>query len=138
MIIEQLISPIVPTLVATDTCSRALFLMEENNLTHLPLVTEEQYIALVEESDLLDWETPEAQLNTADFLDYKPAVFATAHPYDALRIAHQYNLSVVPVVDNTNRYLGAITRDDLLKYIAENSGLENPGAIIVLELEPRD
>jgi CBS domain-containing protein len=138
MIIEQLISPIVPRLVPTDTGSRALFLMEENNLTQLPLVAEEKYMALIQENDVLDWATPESPLGKASFLNYRPAVFASGHPFEALRVAHQQNLNIVPVVDNENTYLGAITRDDLLKYIAENSGLDNPGGIIVIELDPRD
>lgn len=137
--IEQLISPIVPTLMPTDTGNRALHLMEENNLTQLPLVAEEQYMGLVQENDVLDLDEPDAQLNKADFLlNYRPAVLASGHPYEALRIAHQQNLAVVPVVDNDNKYLGAITRDDLLKFITENSGLDNPGGIIVLEMDPRN
>jgi acetoin utilization protein AcuB len=138
MIIEQLISPIVPTLLPTDTGTRALFLMEENNLTQLPLVAEDKYMALVQENDVMDWDTPESPLSKASFLDYRPAVFATGHPFDALRIAHQHKLSVVPVVNNENTYLGAITRNDLLNYIAENSGLDNPGGIVVIEIAPRD
>lgn len=138
MVIEQLISPIVPTLDPKDTGNRALTLMEENNLTQLPLVEEEKYMGLVQENDVLDWEKPEAQIGQAGFLNYRPAVYASGHPYDALRIAHQQNLAVVPVIDNENTYLGSITRDDLLKYITENSGLDNPGGIIVLEMDPRN
>ena len=138
MIIEQLISPIVPTLLPTDTGSKALQLMEENKFSQLPLVAEEHYMALVKENDVLDWAKPESQLSAADFLNYRPAVFASGHPYEALRVAHQQNLSVLPVVDHDNKYIGSITRDDLLKYIAENSGLENPGGIIVLEVPPRN
>jgi hypothetical protein len=33
--------------------------------------------------------------------------------------------------------VGSITLDDLLKFITEYSGLDNPGGIIILELEPR-
>jgi len=138
MVIEQLISPVVPTLLPTDTGSRALFLMEENNLTQLPLVVDAKYLALVQENDVLDWDTPESPLSKANFLNYRPAVFASGHPYEAMRVAHQQNLSVLPVVDNENTYIGAITRDDLLKYITENSGVDNPGGIIVIELDPRD
>ena len=138
MVIEQLISPVVPTLLPTDTGSRALFLMEENNLTQLPLVANEKYMALVQENDVLDWDTPESPLGKASFLTYRPAVFASGHPFEALRVAHQQNLSIVPVVDNENTYIGSITRDDLLRYITENSGVENPGGIIVIELDPRD
>lgn len=138
MIIEQLISPIVPTLLPTDTGNRALNIMEEAHLTQLPLVKENQYIGLVQENDVLDWETPERPLDGADFLDYKPAVFAGGHPFEAMRIASQQNLSIVPVVDNENKYIGSITREDLLKYITENSGVDNPGGILVLQMEPRN
>lgn len=137
MIIEQLISPQVPTLIPTDTGNAALQMMEENNLTQLPLVDDEQYMGLVQEKDVLDWTNPETQFNSAE-LQYRPAVFASGHPYDALRIANSQNLSVVPVIDNENRYVGSITRTDLLKYITENSGLDNPGGILVLEIDPRN
>jgi CBS domain-containing protein len=138
MKIEQLISSVVPILELTDTGSRALSLMEQNNVTQLPIVAEQQYRALIHENDVLDWDTPESPLGKADFLSYRPAVFVNSHPYEALRIAHEHNLSIVPVIDNSNYYLGAITRNELLSYITESSGLNNPGAIIVLELDPRN
>ncbi len=138
MIIEQLISPVVPTLSLSDTGEKALQLMTENNIDQLPLVIDDKYRALVQENDLMDWETPQAELSTADFINYSPAVQATGHPYEAMRLAYQQNLSVVPVVDNDNTYLGAITKDELLKYLIEKSGLDNPGGIIVLEIDPRN
>ena len=138
MMIEQLISPIVPTLQPTNTGSQALHLMEENNFIQLPLIIDDLYQALIHENDVLDWDAPESPLSVAAFLNYKPAVFASSHPFDALRIAHAQNLSIVPVIDNENRYLGAITSHELLKYITENSGLDTPGGIIVLEISPRN
>ncbi len=138
MVVEQLISPIVPTLIPTDTGDRALTLMDETNLNQLPLVANDKYMALVQENDLLDWENPDNSLQTADFLSYRPAVLSTGHPYEALRIAHQQNLHIVPVVDLENTYVGSITRDELLRYITEKSGLDNPGGIIVLEIDPRN
>ncbi len=138
MVIEQLISPVVPILLPTDTGSRALFLMEENNLTQIPLIADDKYLALVQENDLLDWDTPASPLGKATFLTYRPAVFASGHPFEAMRVAHQHNLSVLPVVDNENTYIGAITRNDLLRYITENSGVDNPGGIIVVEVDARD
>lgn len=138
MITEQLISPVVPTLLPTDTGSKALILMEENNLNQLPLVIEEKYMGLVNENDVLDWEKPDREIGGGAFLLHKPAVLANGHPYDALKLAHQQNLSVVPVVDGHNTYMGSITRDALLNYFAENSGLDNPGGIVVLEVDPKN
>lgn len=112
--------------------------MDEANLTQIPLVVDKKYLALVRETDMLDWSAPESPLGLADFLTYRPAVQATGHPFDALRVAHSQNLAIVPVVDGGSVYLGSITRTDLLNYLTENSGLDNPGGILVLELETRD
>lgn len=138
MMIEQLISPVIPALVLTDSGSRALMLMEENHVSHLPLITDEKYLGLVQEQTLMDWPAPESPLSMAALPDYRPAVFVSGHPFDALRVAHNHNLDIVPVVDETNTYLGAITRNNLLHFLTENSGLDHPGGIIILEVAPRN
>jgi CBS domain-containing protein len=138
MLIEKLISPIIPVLSPGDTADKALQIMEENNLEELPLVSDEKYIALVREDDLLDWSETSSPLILADSLHYKPAVFAIGHPYDAMRLAHTQNLSIIPVIDNDNNYLGSIKRADLLSFVVEAGGIHLPGAIIVLEISPRD
>ena len=137
MLIEQLISAEVPTLLPSDTGSKALFLMEEAHLQQLPMVKDDEYLGLIQENDVLDWAAPEHALDSAGFQNYRPAISVNGHPFDALRMAHEQHLNVLPVIDNASRYLGSITRDDLLKYVTENSGADNPGGIIVLQLEPR-
>jgi CBS domain-containing protein len=138
MSLAQLVSPVVPTLKPADNGFRALALMEENCITQLPIVAEDHFIALVQENELLDWKEPQLPLSEAAFATYKPAILASGHPFEALRLIHQMNLSVLPIVDNEQRYLGAITKDTLLKYIYENSGLEAPGGIVVLQIAPRN
>ncbi len=138
MSLELLISPSVPILEPDDTGERALAAMEENRYTQLPLVADDHYVALIQEADMLDWNRPESTLGASQFLNYKPAVAASAHPFEAIKLANQLNLCVLPVIDNEHRYLGAITRETLVKYIAENSGISTPGGIITLEIAPRN
>ena len=138
MIIEQLIAQDIPTLQPEDTGNRALHLMEESNLLQLPVVVDNKYTALLRESDLLNLDTPEIALSATNLLSYRPALFVGNHPYEALRLLHQQQLNVVPVVDEEQQYLGSVTRDTLLEYISANSGLDAPGGIIVLELAPRN
>ena len=138
MNIDQLISPLVPTLLPGDTGSHALELMEETAFTELPVVSEESYVALVQEHDILDWNKPGEPLSGASFLTYKPAIPASSHPFEGMRIMHQMNLSVLPVIDHEQKYIGSVTRDKLLVYMTENSGIDNPGGIIVLEIPPRN
>ena len=132
--IEPLISPVVPVLHPSDTGEHALSLMQQNNFTELPLVDDEEYIALIKENDLLDWESPNEPLSSADFLNYKPAAPGTAHPFDIIKLAFLQDIGVIPVIDNSNNYLGSVTRDTLFNYIANHSGFLLTGGIIVLEV----
>ncbi len=69
---------------------------------------------------------------------YRPAISLRSHPYEVLRVLHSQNLAVIPVVDSEDHYQGAITRADLLDYLVETSGIDNPGALLVLEMDPRN
>jgi acetoin utilization protein AcuB len=53
-------------------------------------------------------------------------------------LASRLKLSVVPVLDNTNHFLGVITIADLIRHMAGISSMDQPGGIIVLELIARD
>jgi len=57
------------------------------------------------------------------------------HFLSALKLASQHNLSLVPVVDNEHEWTGAIPYSELLKASAQFTGAEEPGAVIVLEME---
>jgi CBS domain-containing protein len=138
MNIERLISSTVPVLSPEDTGDRALALMDENKYIQLPVVSEDNYIALVQESDILDWEKPGDTLRSAGFLKYRPAILAASHPFEAIRLMNQMKLSVLPVVDGEHKYIGSVTKDTLMDYIAVNSGIDAPGGIIILEVAPRD
>jgi len=138
MNVELLISPSVPVLLPEDTGSRALELMEENNLSQLPVVTEDNYQALLQEHDILDLNNPDTLLSQSGLLNFKPAIIGFAHPFEAMRIMHEMSLSILPVIDNEHKYIGALTRDGLFNYFTEKSGIDTPGGIIVLEIAPRD
>ena len=139
MSMTRLISPLVPTLLPSDTGTRALELMEENKLTELPVVMDEIYEAIVKEDDLL--ELPDAEVTLHDtglLLTYKPAIISSAHPYEALRLMTQMELDVLPIINIDQKYLGSVTKDTMLRYVADNSSIDIAGGIIVLEMEARN
>ena len=138
MFIYQLISSDIPSLRPTDTGDKALQLMQELHLSHLSLVDGEEYKALIKEDDILTWETPEAPLSSAEFLNFRPVVYGNQHPYEAVRRALQQHISVVPVINEENKYLGSVSRNELLEYMGNNSGLDQSGGIITLEMKPVD
>jgi CBS domain-containing protein len=135
---EHIVSPAMPTLAPEDTADRALALMEDNKLSHIPVVAADNYIGLVSENELLDLPDPGAPLTQTDLLHYRPAILGGAHPFDAFRLMHDMNLSALPVIDRDHKYIGCITREGLIKYMTENSGFNMPGGIVVLEIAPRN
>ncbi len=138
MIIEQLITADLPVLLPSDTGDKAVSLMEEYKVGHLSLVADGEYKALIGEEELLQWDTPERALSTAGFLHSRPVVYGHLHPYEAVSRAIQQDISIVPVINIDNKYLGAISRSDLLDYLVRQSGLEKPGGIVTLLVRPSD
>jgi CBS domain-containing protein len=53
-------------------------------------------------------------------------------------LASRLKLSVIPVLNDKNHYQGVITTNDLIRYIAGISSMDQHGGIIVLELVERD
>lgn len=135
---KNLITYDLPTLSYEDSGEKALHLMNEYRVFHLPLVQKDNYIALVSEDDLLDWDTPEEPLSLAEFLTFRPAIAENSHAFEAMKVVKEFSLSVLPVVDAHNHYIGLITTDGLLNYVTDNSAVKATGAIIVLEMEQRN
>jgi acetoin utilization protein AcuB len=136
--LEQLISPTVPALTPEDTADRALTAMEDNFLRQLPVVDKDDYVALVREDSLLEADTPEMPLGESGFAGYRPLISIGAHPFDAAGELERSHLEVLPVMDAEKKYAGSVTRDTIMAYMANNTGIANPGAIIVLEVNPRN
>lgn len=139
MLLTDLISQEVPILSPTDSYAYAQSLCDASGLQQLPLVDNGQYLALLGKKDLhLIEEQTADELKAGFFGHFKPAVSVNAHPFEALRILHMHDLSIVPVIMEHFEYAGAITKDALLKYLIENISIDINGGIIILEMEPRN
>jgi acetoin utilization protein AcuB len=113
-------------------------MIAETHYAKLPLVAKGEYLSLIKESDLLDAEYDTMELRQLQLPAYCPSCILTAHPFDAVKAAIQFNLPVVPLLDEKQKYVGSVSRASLFNYLGENGGLSQPGGIIVLEMHPRD
>lgn len=138
MSVQKIIDYEVPSILPEDTGDTAMRIMQEHNLKQIPVVANKQYMALIKEDDMLDWQNPDQAVSSSHYMRYSPAVKADSHAYEALSISYNQNITIVPVVDNDNNYLGAITLETLMNYVAENSSLDSPGGVMVLEVNPLD
>ncbi|HND95920.1 MAG TPA: CBS domain-containing protein, partial [Chitinophagaceae bacterium] len=62
MLTHELLSQTIPFLRLSDKVYQALELMNENNVTHLPVVNGSQFSGLISEDDLLQAENDNALL----------------------------------------------------------------------------
>jgi len=55
-----------------------------------------------------------------------------------VKTASELKLSLVPVIDEKENYLGIITQESMLNYFSEMNSIKEPGGIIVLAMNVND
>ncbi len=115
-----------------DTCSQALAMMSVYHVKHLPVVDNDKLLAIVSEDDVtvsdLDVTIGELGLHKS-FV----SVLNSDHLFEVLgKLAHN-NLTVVPVTDRKEVFMGTISQEDIVKFYANSFSFTEPGSIVVIE-----
>ena len=138
MIGIELISDDIPPLRYTDSGETALQWMDEFKVRHLSVLKKESFVGLVSEDDLLNKSDLKQPLTVLfDHLP-RPYVVGTSHIYEVLNIAAIDHLTVVPVLDSEENYLGCIGIAGLMQRLAATNSIKEQGGIIVLEMSHTD
>jgi acetoin utilization protein AcuB len=137
MLTRDLLTQTLPHLKLRDKVFQALQLMNDYHVTHLPIVDDEKYIGLISEEILLHAEDDNAELTVLQPAFINISVRDNEHLLSVIQDTVENDLSIMPVVNEDNELLGSITKDDLLKNASEFMSLNEPGGIIVLELDPK-
>jgi acetoin utilization protein AcuB len=138
MIAKNLISEKIHPLKQMDSIELALHWMEENKCEHLPVISEnDQYLGIVSEELLLN-ASNEAMLSDFKTQLLKPAVREEEHIFDVIKLMTELNLSIIPVIDKSETYLGSISQKNVIQELSKFVSATDPGGIIVLEMNKRD
>ncbi|MFT4762717.1 MAG: acetoin utilization protein AcuB [Paraglaciecola sp.] len=137
MVAENLISSAILPLRTSDTGEEAIQVMEDFYVRHLPIVNDKQLLGVVSEDDILLHDVHEAVGSYALSL-LKPYVKAQDHIYEIMRLLSENSLTIIPVVDYDNNYIGMIAMEDVLNYFAKTGTFSEQGSIVVLEMHRRD
>ncbi|MBC8033431.1 MAG: CBS domain-containing protein [Chitinophagaceae bacterium] len=137
MLNKELISESIPTLAFDDHIAHALQLMTEYHVSHLPVVWDNIFQGIISEEDLLNAEDDREVVGKMDQHFTRLSVRNSSHFTEAIKMCNDYNLSIIPVVEEQAVFAGAISRPDLLKALSRISGVDEPGGVIVLELEQK-
>lgn len=138
MIAQNLVSEIVPPLRLTDSGQKALNLMEIFRISHLPVVDGKSLVGLISDKIIYDLNIIDKPLG--DYSDHllSPHIHTNQHIYEVFSAISVLRLSAVPVLDLHHEYTGLITVFDLAQKFAELVAVQEPGGVVVLELNAID
>ncbi len=138
MTAQDLINYSIPVLRLTDTVSRALDVMQDCGVHQLVMIEDNQLLATFSEDTLLNWLNDEDELAMLP-LDNKPVsgnVFQ--HIYELIGIANGHQLQLLPILDEDNSYVGGIVVAEMLAQFANQLGVQDAGAVVILKMNDYD
>jgi acetoin utilization protein AcuB len=138
MLAKDLISDVIPALRTSDSGQKALYWMDIFRISHLPIVNNEDFLGLISDKDIYDYNMAEEPIGNHTLSLFSPYVTEDQHVYEVIELASRLSLSIIPVLSNNSHYKGVITQNDLIHYFADFSALKEPGAIIILEMSIHD
>jgi acetoin utilization protein AcuB len=137
LIANDAIDLALPYLKPADRISRALEMMADNHVSTLAVVSKGKLDGMVTEDALLQYED---HVTIADVEKMNVDVFAhdNDHLLSIIRLFADWNISVIPVIDHKDNYLGCITPANVLAIMGHKSWITEPGGILVLEIKAAD
>ncbi len=138
MIARELINKNLPVLNCKDTGQKVLNIMESFRVSHLPVVSDDNYIGLASDKMIYDGELEMCALKEYNKALERPFVREEQHIYEVAGYIKDLGITVLPVLNTDDQFCGAISINDLAKHVANLLSVSDPGAIIILELRPND
>lgn len=138
MTAQMLMAQEIPPLTVEQTGKDAFHALNDHHVRHLPVVQEGRLIGILSEEDIFNHKLYEPIGQYEFSLMRRFFVRHTDHVFDVMRTMSENRLTVIPVVDDDNNYLGLITLGDLLRFFAHTASLAEPGSVLVLEMHRRD
>jgi acetoin utilization protein AcuB len=132
---KEIISDTLPSLNPGDSIAQALELMSDFHVADLPVVAENKLLGIVNEDVLLNAKDAGALISHLENTFSKVVVHANTHFFEAVQRVNEFNLTIVPVVEEDSEYVGSISISDLLRQLSITTGTNESGGIIVLEME---
>jgi len=137
MLVSQIIESGFPHLSVLDKVDFALHLMDGYDVLHLPVIVEEKFAGIISKDDLLDADET-AMLASLQSQFIHASVLPEEHILSALKVASHFEISVIPAVNKNSEIQGIITQKNLARSLAGFFNVEEPGGMIVIEMDKRN
>lgn len=121
----------------TNTVDEALKVMDRNKTRHMPLVKSKAFLTIVDE-EALRAEKPGTTLEDLTKTGVRVFVRANDHMLEAAKKMYNEHLTIIPVLDEDDTYLGVITLEKLSGAIISTYDLNSEGSLLVIEIPQQD
>jgi predicted transcriptional regulator len=138
MFARDLIAFDIPPLKLSDSGKKALRWMDDFKVNHLPVANNKEYLGLISDSDIFDFNKTESIIRDYDLKNKNIFVLENQHIYDVVKLIYNEKISVIPVLSHENEFVGSISSNHLNRLMAEVLGVNNPGGVIVLQMNYND
>lgn len=121
-----------------DTGESAILRMHEYNVNQLPVTEAGRYIGIINMEDVVALAHLNNPIKELPVPLKRPYVFETAHLFEVIKTAVQYNVKVVPVLGKDEKYIGLITAESSMRAFAALQSLMEDGSMITLSVPLKD
>lgn len=130
------IDPSIVPLKTSDSVAVAIDFFKEFSVRQLPVVQDNICIGTI---SLEDIEEEISEIPVLDFINLSFS-FASSHDhiYEVMRAISEQSLTLFPIIDENNNYLGCITLTSLFKNYVNCAAFSQPGSIVVLEMDKKN
>ena len=138
MIARELITNDVPPIRSSETVEKALNWLDEFKVSHLAVVDGTQYQGLISEDILYDAASSDMTIAELSVTLNRPFIYEDRHIYEVMKMVSEMQLSIAPILDISDNYIGLTTLPALMHLISNTTSISEPGSVIVLELNQND
>lgn len=120
-----------------ETISDVQDFFSELTFSHFPVVDEEVYIGSIESDDIITFDSTK---KIADYRYSLEGFFARNNMIwlEVLEVFAKNNTNLVPVLDETNKYIGYYEISDIIRFFHETPFLKEKGEIIIVKKRTLD
>lgn len=136
MMASAFIDPSIVPLKISDSVAVAIDFFKEFSVRQLPVVQDNICIGILS-LDEIEEELPD--IPVLDFINLSYSFASTYdHIYEVMRAISEQSVTLFPIIDENNNYLGCITLASLFKNYVNCAAFSQPGSIVVLEMDKKN
>ena len=136
MMASAFIDPSIVPLKISDSVAVAIDFFKEFSVRQLPVVQDNICIGILSLDEI------EEELTDIPLLDFINLSYSFAstydHIYEVMRAISEQSVTLFPIIDENNNYLGCITLASLFKNYVNCAAFSQPGSIVVLEMDKKN